>query len=100
MTGATPFPGEPGKRRTHPRLAFSRSPRKTFAVIDLSINLAGLKLANPTLTCSGTCGHYTQIVWRTSLHVGCALVTCGSLTYKSVILCNYGPGGNSGGAPY
>lgn len=24
---------------------------------DLSINLAGLKLANPTLTCSGTCGY-------------------------------------------
>jgi len=26
-------------------------------VVDLSINLAGLKLANPTLTCSGTCGY-------------------------------------------
>src|SRR5882724_6039075 len=24
---------------------------------DLSLNLAGLKLANPTLTCSGTCGY-------------------------------------------
>jgi dihydroorotate dehydrogenase (NAD+) catalytic subunit len=26
-------------------------------VIDLSVNLAGLKLANPTMTCSGTCGY-------------------------------------------
>jgi dihydroorotate dehydrogenase (NAD+) catalytic subunit len=26
-------------------------------VSDLSINLAGLKLANPTMTCSGTCGY-------------------------------------------
>jgi len=26
-------------------------------VIDLSVNIAGLKLANPTLTCSGTCGY-------------------------------------------
>lgn len=26
-------------------------------VIDLSVNLAGLRLANPTLTCSGTCGY-------------------------------------------
>ena len=26
-------------------------------MVDLSINLAGLKLANPTLTCSGTCGY-------------------------------------------
>jgi pathogenesis-related protein 1 len=51
-------------------------------------------------TCAGTCGHYTQIVWRTSVNVGCALVTCPSLQYKSTILCNYGPGGNSGGAPY
>src|SRR5919205_2758353 len=24
---------------------------------DLSVNLAGLKLTNPTLTCSGTCGY-------------------------------------------
>jgi len=51
-------------------------------------------------TCAGTCGHYTQIVWRTSVNVGCALVSCPSLQYKSVVLCNYGPGGNSGGAPY
>jgi dihydroorotate dehydrogenase (NAD+) catalytic subunit len=29
----------------------------TFSVPDLSINLAGLKLANPTMTCSGTCGY-------------------------------------------
>jgi dihydroorotate dehydrogenase (NAD+) catalytic subunit len=27
------------------------------AVIDLSVNIAGLKLANPTMTCSGTCGY-------------------------------------------
>ena len=26
-------------------------------MIDLSVNLAGLSLANPTLTCSGTCGY-------------------------------------------
>ena len=52
----------------------------------------------PNVT-SGT-GHYTQIVWRTSVNVGCALVNCPALQYKSVVLCNYGPGGNSGGAPY
>ena len=27
---------------------------------DLSITLAGLKLSNPTLTCSGTCGYATE----------------------------------------
>src|SRR3954464_13708932 len=29
----------------------------TRPVPDLSVNLAGLQLANPTLTCSGTCGY-------------------------------------------
>ena len=50
--------------------------------------------------CAGTCGHYTQVVWRTSVNLGCANVTCNSLQYKGVVLCMYGPGGNSGGAPY
>src|SRR5258706_10852289 len=30
---------------------------KILLMIDLSLNLAGLKLANPTMTCSGTCGY-------------------------------------------
>ncbi len=51
-------------------------------------------------SCSGTCGHYTQVVWRTSVNLGCANVTCNSLQYKGVVICMYGPGGNSGGAPY
>lgn len=50
--------------------------------------------------CQGVCGHYTQIVWRTSVNLGCANVTCSGLQYKGVVLCQYGPGGNSGGAPY
>jgi dihydroorotate dehydrogenase (NAD+) catalytic subunit len=29
-------------------------------VADLSIDLAGLRLANPTMTCSGTCGYATE----------------------------------------
>ena len=50
--------------------------------------------------CNGTCGHYTQIVWRTSINLGCANVTCNSLQYKGNLVCAYGPGGNNGGAPY
>ncbi|HEY5927952.1 MAG TPA: CAP domain-containing protein [Kofleriaceae bacterium] len=50
--------------------------------------------------CNGVCGHYTQIVWRTSVNLGCALQNCPSLQYGSTIVCDYGPGGNSGGAPY
>jgi uncharacterized protein YkwD len=52
-------------------------------------------------TCSGVCGHYTQVVWANSLEVGCARALCPSLTYRSGIVCNYGPGGNWGGQwPY
>lgn len=50
--------------------------------------------------CSGVCGHYTQIVWRGSVNLGCAIETCSNLTYRGVVLCMYGPGGNSGGPPY
>ncbi len=56
-----------------------------------------------TNTCASghVCGHYTQLVWRASLHVGCALQNCPSLAYPSTIVCDYGPGGNYGGqAPY
>ncbi|KAG8059193.1 hypothetical protein GUJ93_ZPchr0002g25202 [Zizania palustris] len=41
----------------------------------------------------GMCGHYTQIMWRASRRVGCAMVTCynGRGTF---ITCNYDPPGN------
>jgi pathogenesis-related protein 1 len=50
--------------------------------------------------CSGTCGHYTQVVWRESTHLGCANVTCAGLAYGGTIVCEYGPAGNDGSAPY
>jgi hypothetical protein len=54
-----------------------------------------------TNTCSGTCGHYTQIVWRSTVKLGCARGTCPGLTFGNSIVCNYGPGGNVGGQrPY
>ncbi|HEY0193753.1 MAG TPA: CAP domain-containing protein [Kofleriaceae bacterium] len=47
------------------------------------------------------CGHYTQIVWRTTTALGCALATCRGLAYPSSIVCDYGPGGNVNNAkPY
>ncbi len=52
-------------------------------------------------TCSGpTCGHYTQIVWRATIKLGCAKGNCPNIQFPNTILCNYGPGGNSGGKPY
>ena len=52
-------------------------------------------------TCSGVCGHYTQIVWGSTTKVGCALGTCAGLAYSSTVVCDYAPGGNYvGERPY
>ena len=52
-------------------------------------------------TCNGVCGHYTQVVWRNTTHLGCALYNCQGLQFPSTILCDYGPGGNfNGEKPY
>ncbi|KAJ4716073.1 Pathogenesis-related protein 1 [Melia azedarach] len=52
-------------------------------------------------TCSPgkACGHYTQVVWRNSVRVGCAKVRC--KTGGTFIGCNYDPPGNyNGQKPY
>jgi pathogenesis-related protein 1 len=46
-------------------------------------------------------GHYTQIVWRESVRIGCAIIDCPSLTYHNTVICDYAPGGNIiGQKPY
>lgn len=56
-------------------------------------------------TCSGVCGHYTQVVWRASVRLGCGVRSCttgspfGSGNWQFWV-CNYDPPGNSGGRPY
>lgn len=46
------------------------------------------------------CGHYTQVVWRDSVRVGCAKVTCND-GGGTIIGCNYDPPGNYvGERPY
>jgi pathogenesis-related protein 1 len=52
-------------------------------------------------TCSGVCGHYTQIVWRSTTKVGCAIGNCPGLQFGSIVVCNYSPAGNvSNQKPY
>lgn len=47
------------------------------------------------------CGHYTQIVWRKTLEVGCAIGVCSNMRFKTSVVCNYGPAGNFiGQRPY
>jgi pathogenesis-related protein 1 len=53
-----------------------------------------------TGVCSGqTCGHYTQIVWRTATKLGCAVSNCPNLRFGNSIICNFSTG-QSGGKPY
>nr|XP_006974498.1 GLIPR1-like protein 1 [Peromyscus maniculatus bairdii] len=56
-----------------------------------------------TMTCSKSCGHYTQLVWANSVKVGCALSNCPNLMGSSTALffCNYSPRGNENNtSPY
>ena len=49
-------------------------------------------------TCRGVCGHYTQIVWRDTRRVGCAVA---ATARSEVWVCNYDPPGNwVGKRPY
>ena len=36
-------------------------------------------------------GHYTQLIWRKTTHIGCGRATCGR---NAVIVCRYSPAGN------
>jgi pathogenesis-related protein 1 len=46
-----------------------------------------------TNSCSGEdCGHWTQLVWSTSTHVGCAVRSCRD--GAEAWMCNYDPPGN------
>jgi pathogenesis-related protein 1 len=58
-------------------------------------------------TCSGTCGHYTQVVWRSSTLLGCGFKSCSTNSPFGaqfpnwyIVVCDYSPAGNNGSRPY
>jgi pathogenesis-related protein 1 len=42
---------------------------------------------------SDGCGHYTQVVWRASVKIGCGVTSCSNGT-RTEVICNYAPAGN------
>ena len=46
---------------------------------------------SPEYVFENNTGHYTQIVWRSSIRIGCASAACGR---SSVVVCRYDPPGN------
>ncbi|OOQ82683.1 SCP-like extracellular protein [Penicillium brasilianum] len=59
--------------------------------------------SDPSMTDFDKWGHFSQIVWKATTHVGCATVTCNSLgnvdsgSALPFTVCNYSPAGNVGG---
>lgn len=59
-------------------------------------------------SCSGVCGHYTQMVWRSTARVGCGIRQCTAnspfqppFLNWTLVVCNYDPPGNvSSQRPY
>jgi pathogenesis-related protein 1 len=58
-------------------------------------------------SCSGVCGHYTQVVWRKSTKLGCGVTNCtknspfAGFPNWQIWVCNYDPPGNfNGEKPY
>jgi len=59
-------------------------------------------------TCASgkVCGHYTQLVWRSTLRVGCGYKRCTvnspfqNFTTWDFFVCDYEPPGNNGQKPY
>lgn len=78
----------------------------TTVVDDWASESASYSYASNSCALLRVCGHYTQLVWRSSVGLGCAQQRCttgspfGSGTWFLVV-CNYDPPGNfAGQRPY
>jgi pathogenesis-related protein 1 len=57
---------------------------------------------NKAGTCQAgkTCTHYTQMVWRATTEIGCGVNRGAGGQWKTMMVCNYNPGGNTTGNAY
>jgi pathogenesis-related protein 1 len=57
---------------------------------------------NATGTCAAgkECGHYTQIVWKKTLRIGCGVNRTLTGNWKVMLVCNYDPAGNVTGPAF
>lgn len=73
--------------------------RPAFVVDAWGRESADFHVNSSTCRPGRTCGHYTQIVWKDTREVGCALQVCGAK--DQVWVCQYRPAGNQFGMrPY
>jgi hypothetical protein len=74
---------------------------------DWASEKADYTYASNSCAAGAACGHYTQIVWRSSVGLGCAQQRCTNVPpwgfgeYWSFTVCDYDPAGNFvGQRPY
>lgn len=87
--------------------AAGSAPTPTDVVNSWTSEKANYTYSSNTCGANKTCGHYTQVVWRDSLRLGCGQKTCttgspfiGFPTWQFWV-CDYDPPGNFGGQrPY
>jgi pathogenesis-related protein 1 len=73
--------------------------RSAFVVDVWGRESADFQVEASTCRPGRNCGHYTQIVWKDTREVGCALQVCGAK--DQVWVCQYRPAGNQFGMrPY
>jgi pathogenesis-related protein 1 len=75
----------------------SRGSAKPFQVVSAWASEAA-NYNHRTNSCNARCGHYTQVVWRSTRWVGCGVA---GNAKREVWVCNYAPYGNTiGERPY
>nr|QEQ26623.1 basic pathogenesis-related protein PR-1 [Mucuna sempervirens] len=80
-------------------LAGSTGNLSVKAAVKLWVNEKSKYDYNSNLCIGGECRHYTQVVWKNSVRIGCAKVRCNN--GGTFIGCNYAPPGNYiGQRPY